>query len=83
MGYMLSTLIRVYQTILFIRAIMSWFPDVARSSAGQFIYSITEPVLSPVRDFMRRKIDLGLPIDLSFLVVYFGLDIIATLLRML
>lgn len=81
MGYILANLIRTYQTILFVRAIMSWFQDVARSSFGQFIYSLTEPVLAPVRDFLRSRLNLGgIPIDISFLVVYFGLDILAIIL---
>lgn len=82
MGYMLARIINLYQMVLFIRAIMSWFPDVARSNAGRFIYGITEPVLAPVREFLRSRVNLGgMPIDISFLVVYFGLDIMATLLR--
>ncbi|MFI3225795.1 MAG: YggT family protein [Clostridia bacterium] len=82
MGNMLSSLIAFYQMVLLVRAITSWFPDVQRSKVGQFIYSITEPVLAPVRNFIRSKLNLGgLPIDISFLVVYFGLDIIAIFLR--
>lgn len=81
MGYMLSRILRTYQMVLFVRAIMSWFPDVARSNFGQFMYQITEPVLAPVREFIRSKFSFGgLPIDISFLVVYFGIDIIIILL---
>lgn len=84
MGFMLASLIRLYQMVLFVRAIVSWFPDVARSSVGQFIYSITEPVLQPVRDFLRSRFSFGgMPIDISFLVVYFGLEIIANILMYL
>lgn len=80
MGYMLANLIGAFQMVLFVRAIASWFPDVARSSFGQFIFGITEPILMPVRSFMNKHLNIGLPIDLSFLVVYFGLDILRIML---
>ncbi|MFI3115108.1 MAG: YggT family protein [Clostridia bacterium] len=84
LGYMLSNIIGAMQMVLLIRAIMSWFPDVAGSNFGQFIYSITEPVLAPVRDFLRTKLNLGMmPIDLSFLLVYIGLSILSDILRFL
>lgn len=81
MGIIIANVIRVYQTVLFIRALSSWFPDVASSEIGRFLHAITEPVLSPVRNFLFKTLNLSIPIDLSLIVVYFGLDILATIVR--
>ncbi|MET3194376.1 YggT family protein [Bacillus sp. OAE603] len=52
MDFILSILyhaIQIYQTILVIHIIMSWFPQVQQSSFGRFIGRIAEPYLEPFR----------------------------------
>lgn len=83
MRYFLVDILRAYQTILVIRALMSWFPDVSNSGIGQFFNAITEPVLAPVRDFLRRNMPNSLPIDISLLVVYFGISLLMQLIYMI
>lgn len=31
------------------RALLSWFPDMQRSSLGRALYNVTEPILAPFR----------------------------------
>ena len=77
MSYALFVIFRVFSIILYgfdflllVRAVCSWIPDFRNSRVYNLSYTITEPVLVPVRkllwrfDFVRRC-----PLDLSFLVV--------------
>lgn len=72
----LANLINLYSYVLFARIIFSWFP-VSRGGIMEQIYSvlytITEPVLGP----LRRAIPPIGSIDISPLVAFFGLNILA------
>jgi YggT family protein len=68
-------LLNLYFIILFARVILSWFPlqpGTALASIASVIYQITEPVMGPV----RRIIPTVGMIDISPIVVFFGLRII-------
>lgn len=70
----------IYQYILIARILMSWVPDMERTSLGQLLYKITEPYLSIFRRFIPP---LGF-IDLSPIVAIFALYLIQLgLLRVL
>jgi YggT family protein len=65
--------------ILIARAIFSWFPVNSGSplaSINRVLLDITEPVIAPV----RRVIPPAGFLDVSFLVVFFGLAIIRTII---
>lgn len=68
--YILNTIIYIFDLLLLVRAICSWVPSFRESIVYRFSFTITEPVLRPVRDLLFR-IDWvrRCPIDLSFLVV--------------
>jgi YggT family protein len=72
---LLCALLQVYFFVLIARLILSWFPVQPGTTLAQItsiLYDLTEPVLGP----MRRIIPpLGM-IDLSPLVVFFGLQIL-------
>jgi YggT family protein len=71
----LCQLLNLYFIILFARVILSWFPlqpGTALASIASIIYQITEPVMGPV----RRIIPTVGMIDISPIVVFFGLRII-------
>ncbi|MDQ1489807.1 MAG: YggT family protein [Actinomycetota bacterium] len=68
-------LINIYFIVLFGRIILSWFPiqpGTALASIASILYQLTEPVLGPVR---RLIPSVGM-LDISPLVVFFGLQII-------
>jgi YggT family protein len=72
---LLCSLINVYYIVLFAHIILSWFPiqpGTALASIASILYQLTEPVLGPVR---RLIPSLGM-IDISPIVVFFGLEII-------
>jgi YggT family protein len=61
--------------VLIVRAVFSWIPVSGSSpwnSVRSFVFSVTEPVLAPVRQIMPKT---GF-IDLSFLVVFIILEVV-------
>ena len=71
----LCQLLNLYFIVLFARIILSWFPlqpGTALASIASIIYQVTEPVMGPV----RRIIPTVGMIDISPIVVFFGLRII-------
>ncbi len=69
-------ILNVFSYALVFRCICSWIPQLSNSSVGNFIYSITEPVVAPVRRLLYRLIPSleRLPIDLSVLTVFLIID---------
>ena len=66
-------------TLMFIRAILSWFPGQG-GTFERFIYACTEPLTIPVRKlFDLFDIRPNLPIDLSFTVTFLLLVLIETI----
>ncbi len=76
---MLSSLIGLYTFVIFVRIILSWFPMSPNGAFGQvqrLLVQVTEPVLGPAR---RVIPSLG-PLDISPIVVVFGLGFVQRLL---
>jgi len=74
----LCALINLYVIALFARVILSWFPISPSSPmAGvfSFLYSITEPVLGPLRRALPR---MGM-FDFSPIVAVIGVRLLASL----
>jgi YggT family protein len=70
---------QLYFFLLFARIILSWFPispGGAMASIFEFLYTVTEPVLGPVRRVMPPLSFGGAGLDLSPIVVIFGLQIL-------
>ncbi|MGN1121418.1 MAG: YggT family protein [Eubacteriales bacterium] len=65
----LRMILYAFYVLLIIRAVLSWLPQF-QNRFTDFIYGITEPVLTPVRELLDRLgVSSALPIDLSFMVV--------------
>ena len=74
---LLVTIIQVYSYVVLARIILSWIPNISRShSIVQIIYQVTDPVLEPVR---RTVPPIGM-VDISPILVFFGLRILQFLL---
>ncbi len=75
MSDILCALLTVYFVVLVARVILSWFPlqpGTTMASIAGIIYELTEPVLGPVR---RLIPPIGM-FDISFIVVFIGLQIL-------
>ena len=80
--YSLNGAIEIVTLLMLIRAVLSWFPVVDRSSKiMSFIYMVTEAVISPVRRFLSRLPSVSrFPIDISFLATYLLLHLVQIVL---
>ena len=66
---------------LVIRAILSWFPDLAESTLGDFVYTVTEPLVGFVRSIlMKLRFFREMPFDFS---VFFSCLLLGILLLFL
>ena len=75
------TFLRIFELLFIVRVIISWIPSAQMSSFGGFIYSITEPVLAPIRTVLHKIPALrDLPIDFSVLVAYLLVDVLRTII---
>ena len=77
---LLCLILNAYFIALFIRIILSWFPIQPGSAMAQIfsvLYTITEPVLGPVR---RMIPPIGGGIDISPIIVFLGIQVLATVL---
>jgi YggT family protein len=75
----ICTLLNLYVLVVFARIILSWFPlqpGGLGAQAFSFVYTITEPVLGPLR---RAIPSIGM-FDLSPLVVIFGARILCSII---
>ena len=75
MKEVLCAALNVYLLVLVARAILSWFPVRPGTGLASFLrvlMQLTEPVLAPV----RRIIPPAGMFDLSFIVVFIGLQIV-------
>lgn len=79
MSEILCRLLQAYLIIMFARIILSWFPIQAGSGLASvygFLYSITEPVLAPIRRVIPPLGAGGMGIDLSPIIVFFAITIL-------
>lgn len=75
----LCTILDLYLIALFARIILSWFPISPGGAMAQIfsvLYSVTEPVLGPVR---RAIPPIGGAFDISPIVVLLGIQILSGL----
>ncbi|MBQ3055316.1 MAG: YggT family protein [Oscillospiraceae bacterium] len=77
----LFVFIRLFELFFVGRVIISWLPLDYSNPIVRFLYTFTEPVLAPIRNFLLRfRFFQSLPIDFSPLLVFVLLDIIRSLL---
>ena len=75
MAFLVITLLELFTVVLIIRAVLSWFPirpDSPFRSVADVLYTITEPVLGPVR---RLLPPMG-GFDLSVLLVILAINVL-------
>ena len=62
---------------IIVRALLSWFPNIdRRNPLVDFVFTITEPVLAPIRSVMPR----GMMIDFSPMIAIVLIQAIARVL---
>ncbi|MGR1195441.1 YggT family protein [Alloscardovia omnicolens] len=79
----LSVLLEAYMSILFIRLILDWVAVFTRWKPRGFIYTlinavyvVTDPPLNYLRRFIKPLPMGPMYLDLSFIVLWFGLGLV-------
>jgi YggT family protein len=65
--------------IMLPRALLSWFPvhpGTPLATVNHVLYRLTEPVLAPVRRLLPPVSFGSMGIDLSFIIVFLGIQIL-------
>ena len=76
-----KALLSLLELLLFIRAILSWFPVNRSGALNQFLEYTTEPVLTPIRSLLNRSSTLrNFPIDFSYIAAFLLIQILNSLL---
>ena len=79
MANIFCPLLQLYLVALFGRIILSWFPispGSAMASIYRFLYTITEPVLGPVRRVIPPLGGGGMAFDLSPIIVLIVIQVV-------
>src|SRR5215211_3990247 len=86
MGSIASLLIfilTVFNFLIFIRAILSWFMPVGRDPLTRLLVDVTEPILAPARELMGRLVpNMGMdfsPMIVLLLIQFILIPMLATL----
>jgi YggT family protein len=77
------TILRLYSLVLIIRILMSWFPiarDGTMATVVGILYTLTDPVLVPLRRVLPPVRMGHMALDLSPIVAFFGLSMLTRLL---
>ncbi len=71
---------RLLYFLIMIRIILSWLP-IGRSGIAQIIYTLTEPVLGPIRSMIESSpIGGGMMLDFSPVIALFVMNILKMVL---
>lgn len=68
---------QIYIYIILLRAVLSWFEPNPRNPFTRLIYTLTEPVLSPIRQLIPP---IGGRFDLSPVIVFVAAILLKTFL---
>ncbi|MCK5762669.1 MAG: YggT family protein [Clostridiales bacterium] len=66
--------------LILARVLMSWFVKDLRNPIAMFIYQITEPILSPIRDLLKKLGIGGTMLDFSPIVALLLIQFIANII---
>lgn len=71
-----SLFIRFLEALIFIRCIISWLPIDRDNPILNFVYVLTEPILSPIRNVINNSPIGGGALDFSPIFAFIFLDIV-------
>ena len=77
-------LLLLYLFAIFGRVLLSWFPlnpHGAMATVAGFLYTVTDPVMKPVRRMLPAARLGGMALDFSPVIVIFGIIFLQRMLR--
>ena len=76
-----SLFLDVLMFAMFARAVISWLPGLSESRLAEFLFTVTEWVITPVRAlFERMNWDAPMMIDLPFFVTFLLLSVVSSII---
>lgn len=72
----INVLAQALQIAIIIRVLLSWVPVRLPFGIGEFVWSITEPILGPI----RRALGVASGIDFSPIIALFAIQIVESIL---
>lgn len=72
----INVLMTALQIAILARVLLSWMPAKLPWGLGEFVYSVTEPILAPI----RRAMPFTGGFDFSPLIALIGIQIVASIL---
>ena len=76
LGAFISVLAQALTLAIFVRVLLSWVPLRLPFRLGEFAWSVTEPILAPI----RRAIPIAGGIDFSPFIALIAIQMVASLL---
>ncbi len=76
----LLSILNLLMILLVARALMSWFDPGFQTTVGRFIFSLTEPIVAPVRQVMPPTGMLDLSIMVTMLLIIILRQLIGSVL---
>ncbi len=70
-AYILNFVLTIYMYIIIVSALLSWVNPDPYNPIVRFLYSVTEPVLRPIRSRLRLSIGIDISPLLVILVIWF------------
>jgi YggT family protein len=81
MAGILITLLNLYSFVVLARVLLSYFPNVdPHNPIVRFLYEATEPVLQPIRNFLRQQFPNMGPLDFSPIVLFLIIIVLTRLI---
>ncbi len=80
---LICLLLFFYLLAIFVSVVLSWFPlnhNGAMAAVAGFVYTVTDPVMKPVRRLVPAARFGRTAIDFSPIIVIFGIQIIRRIL---
>jgi YggT family protein len=80
MRSLICLLLQLFTFVLFARMLLSWFPvppDGVMATINRALFSVTEPVLSPVRSLIPPVRTGAMAFDLSPIIVFVGIILVS------
>lgn len=68
---LLNTILTIFMFVLVARALFSWFDPTYQTPVGRFLFSITEPIVGPVRQVIPSTgvLDLSVMVTMFLIII--------------
>lgn len=82
-AFILDTVLTIYMWVIIISALLSWVNPDPYNPIVRFLYSVTEPVLRPIRSRLGFSMGIDIsPLIVILIIMFFRYFIVASLFDM-